>query len=151
MRRPIAAVVAAAVLALIAAGCGGDDTAPAPEGAAGDDVQEIEVVTARFADAVERKDAKAFCDLLAPNDVEKLGRGRTDGRKECLRVWGRGRNPLFAAKDPDLRVTEVVEIDSGSAVAKLGTGGRLAYLREGGGWRVHLAPAPARAKDTAKD
>jgi len=150
-RAPAAAAAIVAALALGGAGCGGDDTVPAPEGAAGDDVEQIEAVTASFARAVEQKDARAFCDLLAPNDVEKLGRGKTDGKKECLVVWGPKRNPLFAAESPDLRVAAVVEIDSGSATAKLATGGELAYLREGGGWYVHLAPAPASAKDPTKD
>jgi hypothetical protein len=117
---------------------------PAPDGASETDVEQIEAVAKRFARAVEHEDAKAFCRLLAPNDVLKLGGGETNGQKECVVVWGRERNPLFAAKDPDLRLAAITKLDGTTATAKLATGGRLAFLREGGGWHVHLAPASSK-------
>jgi hypothetical protein len=126
------AAVLAALLALGLVACGGD----------GDDDPEresIEVVTERFSTAIANGDAAAFCAILAPNDVQKLGEGESDGKKECLVVWGKDRNPLFSAEDPELEV-ESVSYEGDYATAELTNGGELGFAKEGGRWYVHLAP-----------
>lgn len=101
------------------------------------DQGEIEVVANRFGTAVAAKDAKAFCRLLSPRDREVL---RAEGRR-CMVVWGADRNPLFAAKNPDLEIEEVSELGVAHASAELANGGRLEFVREGNSWYVNLAPA----------
>lgn len=139
MRRVAPPLALCAALGLALAGCGGSDS-PAEQREASDREQ-IEAVAERFAAAVAAKDAKAFCATLAPNDVEKLGEGRSDGTRRCLVVWGEGRNPLFAADDPDLELEEITQVKRASATGALANGGKLVFVKEGGGWHVHLAPA----------
>ncbi len=138
MRAAIACLALAASVSLVA--CGGSDPSPAEQREASDREQ-IEAVAKRFATAVVAKDAKAFCATLAPSDVERLGQGRSDGGKRCLVVWGKKRNPLFTARAPDLAVDELAKLEATTATAKLAGGGRLVFLKEGGFWHVHLAPA----------
>lgn len=139
MRRVLAFLALCLLVGCGFAGCGGSDS-PAEQRQASDREQ-IEAVAERFAAAVAAKDAKAFCATLAPIDVERLGEGRSDGGKRCLVVWGEGRNPLFLAKNPDLALEEITEMKSTTATAELANGGELAFIKEGGGWYIHLAPA----------
>lgn len=136
MPRPLvaAATFACLVQALVACGGGGSATS-APSGADAATVAEIEALTVRFADAVDGKDARAFCGLLAPSAIERLG-----GEKRCLVVWGRDRNPLFATRGTDLSIERITKLGPPTAVARLANGGRLTYLRENGEWFVDLAP-----------
>lgn len=139
MRRLAAVCLASLAAAGALAACGGSDS-PAEQREASDREQ-IEAVAARFAAAVDAKDAKAFCATLAPNDVQKLGEGKSDGAKRCLVVWGKGRNPLFQAAGADLALEEITKLKGPTASAKLATGGELAFAKENGAWHVHLAPA----------
>jgi len=138
MRR-VALLLALCLIAAVPAACGESDS-PAEQREASDREQ-IEAVAERFAAAVAARDARAFCATLAPNDVERLGKGESDGSQRCLVVWGEGRNPLFEAKDPDLSIEEITELRGTTATATLANGGELAFLEEGGAWHVHLAPA----------
>lgn len=136
MRSALAALLTlAAAVGLIA--CGSEDSPEASKEA------QIATVTERFGAAIEAEDTKAFCGLLAPNDIEKLGEGRSDGQKECLVVWGEGRNPLFGAKDPELEI-ESVTYKGAYATATLSSGGELGFAKENGRWYVHLAPEEGR-------
>jgi hypothetical protein len=140
--RPLSIAVASFLAAFLLASCGGgSDSVPAPNGASAVDVTQIEALGAHFAAAVKDKDAEAFCKLLAPADVVRLGAGETNGQKRCLIVWGPAHNPLFAAKHPNLRLTRITKLKIPDASAKLANGGRLTFLRTGGAWYVDLAPA----------
>lgn len=136
--RAAALLVALSLVACALAACG-DSGSPAERREASDREQ-VEALAERFAAAVAARDAAAFCATLAPGDVERLGEGRSDGRQRCLVVWGEGRNPLFAAPDPDLELDEIAELKRTSATATLANGGELAFVKEGGAWHVHLAP-----------
>lgn len=136
-RASLLALTSLAILGLAA--CGGSES-PAEQREASDRDQ-IEAVAERFAAAVAAEDAKAFCATLAPNDVEKLGEGRSNGSRRCLVVWGQGRNPLFAAQSADLDLEEIAKLKGTTATATLANGGELVFAKEGGGWYVHLAPA----------
>jgi hypothetical protein len=125
-----------ACLALAACSSGGSGSVPAPAGASATDVTQIEATAARFAAAVRRKDATSFCRLLSPGEKQRLG-----GQRRCLVVWGKGRNPLFAAKSPDLKLTEITKLQIPNASARLADGGRVVFLQEGGHWYLNLAPA----------
>ena len=116
-------------LAGLLAACGGSRS---PEAT---DREQIEATAERFAAAVEGKDARAFCKLLAPEAKKRL---RYEGRK-CLVVWGRGENPLFRAEDPDLALAKLVSLERPNATAELTNGGKLVFLREDGTWYVNLA------------
>lgn len=133
MRGALAAFLLLAVAGGLAA-CGGDS---ADEGESRE--ARIEELTAGFEKAIATRDAEAFCDLLAPNDVEKLGNGEGDGREQCLIVWGGEQNPLFAASDTELEI-ESISFEGNYATATLASGGELSFAREGGRWYVHLAP-----------
>ena len=123
------------------AACGSSDDGAAQGGAGtgtDEDRERIEALADRFERIVAAEDAAAFCRVLAPNDVQKLG-GPARGTERCLTVWGRGRNPLFAAEDPDLSVEEIA-FEGTYATAELANGGELGFVREGERWYVHLAP-----------
>jgi hypothetical protein len=137
MTRGVSICLGGLFLTLLLEACGG--SSPSEEREIGER-ERVEAVAERFAAAVEAKDAEAFCAVLAPNDKAGLTGGTSDGEKRCLTVWGLGRNPLFAAKDPDLSLEEIAKLDSGTAVAELGGGGRLAFSKEQGSWYVSLAP-----------
>jgi hypothetical protein len=139
MRGSVPLLALPVIAALGLAACG-DSESPAEQREASDREQ-IEAVARGFAEAVTARDAEAFCATLAPADVERLGEGRNDGRKRCLVVWGRGRNPLFEAGDTDLTLEEITKLDASTATAKLANGGELAFTDERGAWHVHLAPA----------
>ena len=126
-------------LALGLAACGGDEESKA-EAQKDDDAGQVEAVAERFDRIVAAKDTEAFCEILAPSSVQRLGGGETDGRKECLAVWGRARNPLFKASDPDLTVAEITKYEPPYVTARLNNGGKLVFLREGGTWYVTVAP-----------
>lgn len=133
VRAALAALLVLALgVSLIACGDSGDSAEASKE-------TQITTATESLQVAIEAEDAKAFCDLLAPNDVEKLGEGRSDGAKRCLVVWGKGQNPLFGAADAELEI-ESVTYDGAYATAKLTNGGELGFAKEGGRWYVHLAP-----------
>lgn len=138
--RAVAPFFALSLIAGCALAACGDSDSPAEQREASDREQ-IEALAGRFAAAVEAKDAAAFCATLAPNDIERLGEGETDGKRRCLVVWGRDRNPLFAAPDSDLELEQITEIERTTANATLANGGELAFTKEGGAWHVHLAPA----------
>jgi hypothetical protein len=144
VRLAVLVVVAAALGATLAA-CDGDDSgaevsgSPAASSDGGGASEEIETLTDRFHQILAEKDVAAFCRILAPNDVLRLGGGKTNGRRECLTVWGRDRNPLFTAEVPELSV-ESIDFEGSYATARLTNGGKLAFAREGGRWYVHLAP-----------
>ncbi|MEX2448681.1 MAG: hypothetical protein WD404_08060 [Solirubrobacterales bacterium] len=138
MRSALAVLGAAAIgIALPACGSseGGSDGADSGTDA---DRARIEALTERFGRVLAARDARAFCRLLAPNDVQKLG-GKEAGRRRCLAVWGRKRNPLFRAEAPDFSV-EDVSFQGSYATAQLANGGELGFAREGDRWYVHLAP-----------
>lgn len=136
-RRAAGAWGGAALVALALSACGGGE-----EGLSGSsDGQEIEAVAERFDQAVAARDAEAFCETLSPLEVQRLGGGKSDGKKECLAVWSRRRNPFFKTKgDPDLTVAKITKIENPVATARLNNGGRLAFSREGGVWYVSVAP-----------
>jgi hypothetical protein len=150
-RMKISAFGAAALLAAGIGGCGDSGGASVDGTVAGaveeeGAVEEIEAAAARLEQAVADRDSRAFCRVLAPSAVQRLGGGETDGRRECLRVWGPARNPLFRAKRvPDLSV-ERVSFRGTYATAQLGNGGKLAFSREGGSWYVQLAPGRAQGR-----
>lgn len=143
MRGVVPLLAIASVGALSLAGCG-ESATPAEQREASDR-ERIEALTERFAVAVASKDAAAFCATLAPNDVERLGEGRGDGSKRCLVVWGKGRNPLFAAREPELELEEIAKLTGSAATVELANGGELSLTKEGGGWHIHLAPEAGRA------
>jgi hypothetical protein len=60
--------------------------------------------------------------------------------RRCLAVWGARRNPLFAARSPDLELQEIARLKATTASASLGGGGRLVFSKEDGTWYVDLAP-----------
>lgn len=147
-RRAPSARLAFLLLAVAALGigllaCGQDGPEVGGSAAASIDTksatERIEALTARFEKAIRQRDAKAFCELLAPNDVQRLGKGKGDGKKRCLAVWGKGRNPLFEAKDVELEI-ERIEFEGSYASAELSNGGKFAYANEDGRWYVHLVP-----------
>ncbi|HEX2096106.1 MAG TPA: hypothetical protein VHF50_01920 [Solirubrobacterales bacterium] len=138
--RPIVWAASFALAAALLSGCG-DESSTGRE----DAEAQIEATTARFQQILAAKDVQAFCEILAPNDVLKLGGGRTKGEKECLSVWGRERNPLFRAQDPKLEI-EALSFEGAYATAELANGGELAFAREGGRWYVHLQPGPGQMK-----
>jgi len=135
-----AALALAPALALSACGGSSETSTEAPQPEAGSR-SPIEATASRFAAAVEAKDVRAFCKVLAPSAVQRLGEGRSNGSKECLVVWGPKQNPFFKVEDPNLAVEDVTEIDGTSATARLANGGRLVFLRERGNWYVNIAPA----------
>lgn len=136
----------AAASAILLASCGdsGADVSGSPAGSDAESAAErIEAVAERFERIVAERDAQAFCQALAPNDVQRLGGGVSNGERECLQVWGPARNPLFRAKDPDFAI-ESVYFEGSYATAELANGGELAFAQEGGEWYVHLAPGPGQ-------
>ncbi|MEX0972272.1 MAG: hypothetical protein WDZ46_03330 [Solirubrobacterales bacterium] len=139
MRASLALFLAALLLGFV--GCGSSDEGDAGAGT-DEDRERIETLAERFERIVAAEDAAAFCGELAPNDVQKLG-GPGGGGKRCLAVWGKGRNPLFTAEDPDLSVEEIA-FEGTYATAELANGGELGFVREGGRWYVHLAPGPGK-------
>jgi hypothetical protein len=128
------------VAAFGALGCGEDSSSSGPRG---EDEAQVEAVAAAFEQIVAARDTEAFCEILAPNDVLKLGRGRSKGREECLTVWGPRQNPLFRAERAEFDV-ERLSFEGSYATAKLANGGELAFAKEGGRWYVHLAPGPGQ-------
>lgn len=137
----------AAAMAVLISACG--DSGPEVGGSAAASIDEsaaveqIDAVTERFERALHDRDVAAFCRILAPSAVQRLGGGETNGKKECLVVWRPGRNPLFRPKAPDLAV-ESVSFEGAYATAKLANGGELGFSYEGGKWYVHLAPEPGQ-------
>jgi hypothetical protein len=129
------AMLLAIAMAAALAACGEDAAGPRE-----DNEERIVSLSERFSRILAAKDTEAFCSVLAPNDRQRLGEGKTDGRKECLVVWGVDRNPLFAASDPDLEI-ESVSFRGAYATARLANGGELGFAREGGRWYIHLAPS----------
>ncbi len=139
-----AAGVAASVLfaALALSACGDEPSkAEEQEDAA---AAQIEAVAERFDAIVAAKDTKAFCKILAPSIVQRLGEGKSNGKKECLVVWSPAKNPLFEAKDPDLTVAEITKVKPPTATADLNNGGKLAFLHEQGAWHVSMSPGPGQ-------
>ncbi len=136
----------AAASAILLASCGdsGADVSGSPAGSDAESAAErIEAVAERFERIVAEKDTQAFCQVLAPSDVRRLGGGETNGERECLTVWGPARNPLFRAQEADFEI-DSVSFEGSYATAELANGGELAFAQEGGEWYVHLAPGPGQ-------
>ncbi len=138
--RWLATALALGVATAVGLAACGDSSTEADDRSEAESRRQVEATASRFAAAVERKDPRAFCRLLAPSAVERLGGGRSNGKKECLVVWGPKRNPFFKAEHPNLALEGVGELDAFSATARLANGGRLVLVRERGGWYVNLAP-----------
>lgn len=133
------------LLAVTVSACGDSGSSEAQQ----DEEAGIEALGERFERIVRAKDAKAFCAILAPTDVHRLGEGKTDGSEECLVVWGESRNPLFQAADAELEI-ESVALEGFYATAELANGGELSFAKEEGDWYVHLSPGAGQAEGAAR-
>jgi hypothetical protein len=139
IRSAVATLCALGIVASLAA-CG-EESSPARA----TDEASIRTLAERFESILASRDVKAFCRVLAPNDRQRLGGGRTDGKAECLTVWAPERNPLFQANQSDLGI-ESISFSGAYATAKLANGGELAFANENGRWYIHLEPAPSQTQ-----
>jgi len=111
-------------LALAATGCGGssDDDRDS-------DTEEIRAKAVEFEAAIEADDNEAFCDIILPSYVEKLG-----GEEECLALYDPKKNLFFTADDTDMRVTNIDFKNDELATAFLANKGFVYYTYEDGEW-----------------
>ena len=143
--RLITSLLAAAALALAAAGCGADANPPAdtPEGEFTGRELAVANTVEDFAEAARQQDTEQICaDLLSSALVDRLGGGRcADELKGSLRDTNAGdltippRGVRISGNEATVRV--VTELGEDDATDTLG------LVQERGRWRIAEVGAPA--------
>jgi hypothetical protein len=135
--RPLALLVALALLAVPVAACGRDD-----EG-------DVRRTLQRYADAVAKKDYQALCDDLLSKELVRSIREKTQYPCEVLL----SRSGLADAERPRIEIRRVtIDGDRASAVARTSAANEppsddtVQLVRQDGSWRIAALASPGTAE-----